>query len=85
MASHWVLEWCIRMDYILFINPCVTALLFLTDASFKVIIQSVTMVTGADRPTGWMLAVVRTAAIVVLTAVHDLHLDSCHKSMMRKV
>lgn len=30
-----------------------------------------------------MLAVVRTAAVVVLTAVHNLHLDSFHKFTVR--
>lgn len=34
------------------------------------------MVTGTNRAAGWMLAVVRASTIVVLTAVHNFHLNS---------
>lgn len=46
-----------------------------TDAGPEVVVQLVSLVTGADGPTGGVLAVVRTAAVVVLAAVDDLHLD----------
>lgn len=45
------------------------------DAGPEVMVQLVSPVTGADGPTGGVLAVVRTAAVVVLAAVDDLHLD----------
>lgn len=46
-----------------------------TNAGLEVLVQLVTLVTGADGPAGGVLAVVRTAAVVVLAAVDDLHLD----------
>lgn len=46
-----------------------------TDAGPEVLVQLVSLVTGADGPAGGVLAVVRTAAVVVLAAVDDLHLD----------
>lgn len=63
-----------------YIFQIITSAASLTNTGLEVIVQSVTLVTRADGPAGGVLAVVRTAAVVVLAAVHDLHLNPCHKS-----
>lgn len=50
-----------------------------THTSLPVLLQPVAVVTGAERPVGGVLAVMRAAAVVLLAAVDDLHLDACRR------
>ena len=47
----------------------------LTHAGLEVVVELVTMVTGAGGAAGGVLAVVGAAPVVGLTAVHNLHLN----------
>lgn len=46
-----------------------------TNTRLEVIMEPVTLVTAAHRAVGVVLTVMRTTAIVSLTAVHNLHLN----------
>lgn len=48
----------------------------LTYTGFPVLVQLVAVVTGAERPVGGVLAVMRAATVVLLAAVDDLHLNA---------
>lgn len=50
-----------------------------THTSLPVLLQPVAVVTGAERPVGGVLAVVRASAVVLLATVDDLHLDACRR------
>lgn len=50
-----------------------------THTSLPVLLQPVAVVTGAERPVGGVLAVMRASAVVLLATVDDLHLDACRR------
>lgn len=56
-----------------------------TDARLLVLIQLVATGAGAEGPRTAVAAAMRAAPIVGLTAVHDLHLDTCEETASRDV
>lgn len=69
LVAPWV------VGAVLLTTRLLLATLVHVDAGFKVVVEAVTLVTGAHGPAAGMLAVVGTASVAVLTAVHYLHLD----------
>ena len=49
----------------------------LTHTGLPVLSQLVCLVTGAEGSVGGVFTVVGASSIVLLTAVHDLHLNAC--------
>lgn len=49
--------------------------LFLTNTRLEVVMELVAMVTAAHRAIRVVLTVMRTAAVINLTAVHNFHLN----------
>lgn len=49
----------------------------LTYAGLPVVAQLVAMVAGAEGTTGGMLTMMGAPSIVLLTAIHNLHLNAC--------
>lgn len=57
----------------------------LTHAGLPVPVQLVTVVAGARRAVGGVLAVMRATSIVLLTAVDDLHLNAWRRQHQRHI
>jgi hypothetical protein len=48
-----------------------------THTGLPVLSQLVSLVTGAEGSVGGVFTVVGASSVVLLTAVHDLHLNTC--------